>query len=558
MSSAKSPKAKKALVLAAGLGTRLRPFTCAVPKPLLPIWGEPMIAPIVRMLRGWGVEDIVVNCHYLAPQVSRWAEENGCRTSFEGEILGSGGALNPLREWIGDEPFYLVNGDIVLDGIAEQPFPDDALVSSISGAGVVGAALVSEEGPRTIEVEEQSSLVTCWKSPDAGFPGTFTYCGVALLLPRILDFVPCEGFSSIVAAYEAAASESLFVKAVRPPCLRWADAGTVESYVEINTAEGENALGALPQLVAAFGEDGPVEFLGARGSDRCFFRRGGEIAIIYDDSKRGENARYAAHARFLASKGVNVPAVAKDIPEMKTLVLENAGSEDLAAAAKRLGLIAAYTPVVEALAKFNAIDPESAPPLEKAFDADMWKWERDLFTEHCLGARYMRTMPDAVAKELSAVADILSKEPPALVHRDFQSTNVIWNGDSFKFIDFQGMRKGPAAYDLASLLYDPYIKISEKEREALAALYADRSSRPEILKTLPFAAVERLVQALGAFGRLASVGKKEFSKFVAPALENLLSAADDAGLDATGALAEDLIAEERHHAAAVPFLRTFL
>jgi len=546
MASVKMPKAKKALVLAAGLGTRLRPFTCTVPKPLLPVWGEPMIVPIVKMLRGWGVEDIVVNCHYLAPQVSRWAEENGCRTSFESEILGSGGALNPLREWIGDEPFYLVNGDIVLDGIDECPFPDDAFVPSISGAGVVGAALVSEEGPRTIEVEEFSSLVTCWKSPDAGFPGTFTYCGVALLQPRILDFVQRDGFSSIVAAYEAAAEKSLFVKAVRPPDLRWADAGTVESYVEINTAEGENALGALPQLVAAFGEEGPVEFLGARGSDRCFFRRGDEIAILYDDAKRGENARYAPHARFLASKGVDVPAVVKDLPEMKTLVLENAGAEDLAAAAKRLGLIAAYTPVVEALAKFNAIDPESAPPLEKAFDADMWKWERDLFAEHCLGARFMRTMPDAVAKELVAVVDVLSKEPPALVHRDFQSTNVIWKGDSFKFIDFQGMRKGPAAYDLASLLYDPYVTISEKEREALAALYADRASRPEILKTLPFAAVERLVQALGAYGRLASVGKKEFSKFVAPALENLLSAADDAGLDATGALAEDLIAEERH------------
>ena len=553
MASEKAPKAKKALVLAAGLGTRLRPFTCAVPKPLLPVWGEPMIAPVVRMLRGWGVEDIVVNCHYLAPQVSRWAEENGCRTSFEGEILGSGGALNPLREWIGGEPFYLVNGDIVLDGIDECPFAGDAFDSSIPGAGVVGAALVSEEGPRTIEVEEHSSLVTCWKSPDAGYPGTFTYCGVALLHPRILDFVPREGFSSIVAAYEAAASESLFVKAVRPRELRWADAGTVESYVEINTAEGENALGAIPQLVAAFGGETEVEFLGARGSDRCFFRRGDEIAIVYDDSKRGENGRYAAHARFLASKGVNVPAVVKDVPEMKTLVLENAGSEDLAAAAKRLGLVAAYAPVVEALAKFNAIDPESAPPLEKEFDAGMWKWERDLFAEHCLGARFMRKMPDAVAKELSTVADILSKEPPALVHRDFQSTNVIWKGDGFKFIDFQGMRKGPAAYDLASLLYDPYVKISEKEREALAALYAERSSRPEILKVLPFAAVERLVQALGAYGRLASVGKTEFLKFIPPALENLLSAADDVGLDATGALAEDLIAEERHRASHRPY-----
>ena len=61
---------------------------------------------------------------------------------------------------------------------------------------------------------------------------------------------------------------------------------------------------------------------------------------------------------------------------------------------------------------------------------------------------------------------------------------------------------------------------------------------------LPFAAVERLVQALGAFGRLASVGQPQFSRHVMPALENLLAAADEAGLDAIGALAEDLIAKE--------------
>ena len=63
-------------------------------------------------------------------------------------------------------------------------------------------------------------------------------------------------------------------------------------------------------------------------------------------------------------------------------------------------------------------------------------------------------------------------------------------------------------------------------------------------KVLPLAAVQRLVQCLGAYGRLASVGQPQFGKWVMPALENLLAAADLAGLDAVGALAEDLIAEE--------------
>ena len=108
---------KKAIVLAAGLGTRLRPLTCAAPKPLLPVWGESMLARIIERLRKLGATDIVVNCHYLHEQVEAWCAANGCRAAYEPEILGTGGVLNPLREWIGQNPFYLVNGDIVVEGL---------------------------------------------------------------------------------------------------------------------------------------------------------------------------------------------------------------------------------------------------------------------------------------------------------------------------------------------------------------------------------------------------------------------------------------------------------
>jgi aminoglycoside/choline kinase family phosphotransferase len=103
------------------------------------------------------------------------------------------------------------------------------------------------------------------------------------------------------------------------------------------------------------------------------------------------------------------------------------------------------------------------------------------------------------------------------------------------------MRKGPQAYDLASFVYDPYVKSDERHRRALTVVYAKASGRSDIADILPFAAVERLIQCLGAYGRLASVGQEGFGRYVAPALENLLAAADEAGLDAVGALAEELI-----------------
>jgi hypothetical protein len=104
------------------------------------------------------------------------------------------------------------------------------------------------------------------------------------------------------------------------------------------------------------------------------------------------------------------------------------------------------------------------------------------------------------------------------------------------------MRLGPAAYDLASLLYDPYVDLSDDDRKSLASAYAAASG--EALPELHLAAVQRLVQALGAFGRLASVGKPEFARHTLRALGNLLSAADDADLDAVGAFAEELISRE--------------
>ena len=527
--------ARKAVVLAAGLGTRLRPLTCATPKPLLPVWGEPMLARVVDLLRKWGVDDIVVNCHYLHEQVEAWCAANGCRASYEPEILGTGGVLNPLRDWIGGEPFYLVNGDIVLEGIDRNPFAREGKGS----VPVIGRCLATDaEGPRTIEADPDG-YVTCWKSPDPGFPGTYTYCGVALLKPEILDYVEPTGFSSIIQAYERAMMDGKFIQAMQPGNLLWTDAGTVSSYIAVNTDGDDNALEDLPQIKAGSGGgSSAVRFLGARGSDRCFFEVDGNVLIVYDDAKRGENAKYASHARWLKERGVKVPELIADLPGLKTLVMEHAGFE-------RKMTLEDYVKVVERLAEFNALDASSLE-LEPPFDADLWRWERELFKEHCLGTRYRMECPPEVERELCSVAELLEREPKALVHRDFQSTNVLWKDGECRFIDFQGMRIGPAAYDLASLVYDPYVTpLSEGERRALAKLYAKKSGNDNMPFILPRAAVERLIQCLGAYGRLASVGQPQFGKFVLPALENLLAAADEADLDAVGALAEELIARER-------------
>ena len=543
-------KVRKAVVLAAGHGTRLRPFTCATPKPLMPVWGEPMLRRVVDMLREWGVDDFAFNSHCLHEQVRDFAdglkreataagEKLRVKVSYEPEILGTGGVLNPLREWIGDEPFYLVNGDIVVENV-----PDPlSRIRNFDSSSILGCCLVSETGPRTIEVEPESGFVTNWKSQDAGWDGTYTYCGIALLKPMVLKYVAPSGFSSIVSAYEKAMMEGKFLKALKCPDMLWTDAGTIPSYLDLNRDGDENAFAFFPQVqsvMKAAHASGRVEFMGARGSERVFFRCDKGVIVLYDDGNRDENGLYAGHARWLKSKGIPVPDVLADDPQRKTLMLADAGSE-------RKMSLEEYVKVVETLVKFNALGGESdLPRMLSGFDDETWEWERNLFEKFCLKANFRREMPEAVRKEFERVAEILEKEPKALVHRDFQSTNVLWKGEDLAFIDFQGMRLGPAAYDLASLVYDPYVKFTEGERRALIALYAKKAGREDFVKVLPFAAVQRLSQCLGAYGRLASVGQPQFSKHVLPALENLLDAADKAGLEALGALCEELISETTH------------
>jgi len=591
---------KKAVVLAAGLGTRLRPLTLVHPKPLLPIWGTSLLERAVRRLERWGVEEIAVNAHHLAPQIRMFAAERKGKARItvaeEPEILGTGGVLNPLRGWLGKETFWLVNGDVLAEGLEPEP-----IAEAFARSGSFAACWISSElGPRTVEPDPEGRICN-WKSDVPGDWGTATYCGWAMLSPDVIDYLPPSGFSTIVSAYEKAMMEDArFVVGVDEKNAWWADCGTLESYLEAHNALDPERFEANPNvlfpgvkllesadlagcvvtggliggaferaalvgvaqidvpplaaLVRSLGwklEDAAAQFLGARGSDRSFWRlvHGDDraVAVVYDDARRPENARYAGHADVLSSAGVPVPGFLASVPEEKALAMEDCGDESLQTKACRQGanLVKLYSPVVSALKVFHERGLEKAlaagTELEPSFGPDLFAWERDLFETYCLKARFgMEEMPEAVRGELEGVAEKLSRARPVLLHRDFQSSNVLFRPDgSFAFIDFQGMRLGPAAYDLASLLYDPYVPMDETAREKLRAEYGGISS-----EELALGAVQRLVQALGAFGRLASVGQTSFGKHVLGALVNLLSAADDAGLDAVGALAEDLIARE--------------
>lgn len=111
---------RTAMVLAAGRGTRLRPITDSVPKALLDVGGRPMIEYPLRMLAAAGVEDVVVNLHHLGGLVREALGDGGryglrIRYSPEDPLLDTGGAIRRARPLLGEEDFFVVNCDALLD-----------------------------------------------------------------------------------------------------------------------------------------------------------------------------------------------------------------------------------------------------------------------------------------------------------------------------------------------------------------------------------------------------------------------------------------------------------
>ncbi|HEX7408385.1 MAG TPA: NDP-sugar synthase [Candidatus Binatia bacterium] len=110
----------RAMILAAGKGSRLRPLTDSVPKPLVEVAGRPMIAFALQLLRQADIHEVVINLHHLGDQIRRTLGDGsayGARITYseENPILDTGGAIEAAREFLCNETFVVVNADVVID-----------------------------------------------------------------------------------------------------------------------------------------------------------------------------------------------------------------------------------------------------------------------------------------------------------------------------------------------------------------------------------------------------------------------------------------------------------
>ena len=229
-----------ALVLAAGLGTRLRPLTLVRAKPAIPVAGDPLIRRIVRGLRAHGVEDVVVNLHHLPASVASVLGDGadlGVRVRYSWEqpvVLGSAGGPRLARAIVGARRFLVVNGDTLTD------VDVSALAAAHERSGaLVTLALTPHRDARRYGgvVLDQASRVTGFVRKGEGPDTARHFVGVQVVEAAAFDDVPLDvPTNSVGGLYDRLmARDAGSVRGHVASASFW-DIGTVADYLDASRA----------------------------------------------------------------------------------------------------------------------------------------------------------------------------------------------------------------------------------------------------------------------------------------------------------------------------------
>jgi mannose-1-phosphate guanylyltransferase len=218
-----------AMVLAAGLGTRLRPLTDECPKPLVPVGDRSVLAHAIGRMRAGGIARFVVNAHHLPDAVRAAASGLGAQVSVESDLLGTAGAVGRARELLGDGAVVLWNGDVVADvdvaGLvrAHESLAPEATLAVMPRARGEGNVGLDDEG-RVVRLRRES-VGTEARSGD--------FACVHVLGEGLRGGLPERG-CLVGDVYIPALRKGATLRAVEHVG-PWHDIGSVGSYLDANT-----------------------------------------------------------------------------------------------------------------------------------------------------------------------------------------------------------------------------------------------------------------------------------------------------------------------------------
>jgi aminoglycoside/choline kinase family phosphotransferase/dTDP-glucose pyrophosphorylase len=550
----------KALILAAGFGTRLLPFTENTPKPLFTVAGRPLLDIIIENLQYAGCKAVIINTHHLYKKIESFLDLQKYSipvvTRHEPEILGTGGAIKNVADFWDDKPFIVINSDIVTDIDLKKVYD-----FHLNHNHPVTLVLHDDPEFNTVSVDDNGFIVdfheqipsrTLPSSPASGSKilrskrtEMLTFTGIQVLDPEVLGLIPDSVFSSSIDLYRKLILENKKVRAFISKEYFWKDIGTPERYCQ-----------------AVFEKMAPVAFkrafpdwpdnmitrtkLKGDGSERDWYRLTADkrSLVMVDHGIRRQRATnetdsFVEIGRHLHGKGIPVPKTYLYDTFSGLVFLEDLGDVNLQTVIKNTKnaseIISCYKSIIRLLIEISVSCYTDFDPA--------WTHQTSSYNHNLILEKECRYFVDAflkgylgkeiafedLEKEFISLANkALEFSVDGFMHRDMQSRNIMVYNNRFYFIDYQGGRIGPIQYDLASLLIDPYVELPRSVQiELLNYCEKNLSSiisldSQNFLTCYKYCAITRNLQILGAFGFLSRVrGKTYFEKYIPKAIKSL-------------------------------------
>ena len=242
----------KAMILAAGLGTRLRPLTDRRPKALVEIGGRTLLEIVLSRLRSFGINEVIINVHHFGEMIVDYLKQNNkfgmhIEVSREDVLLDTGGGLKKAAHFFADsknqndEAFILHNVDVIttidLKQMAQFHTQCHALATlAVQDRRTSRYLLFDEQGQLCGRLSASAQKIECQKTElvrSSAHPQPLAFCGVQVISPRLLRMMSEDGIFSIIDAYLRLASAGEAILAFRADEYYWRDLGRIDSVQQV-------------------------------------------------------------------------------------------------------------------------------------------------------------------------------------------------------------------------------------------------------------------------------------------------------------------------------------